>query len=179
MIVVRYIYEVLQKEQGSEPMNTEQMGEIYDKYKNDVYRMAFAYCKNSADAEDIMQETFIKLFTSNIIFEDESKRKSWLLKVTVNKCRDMFRSLRYKYSLTSIPLEEADLVYETPEESEVYHAVMALPTKYRLVIHLYYYEGYSIKEIGEVTGKNESAVQTQLLRARKKLKGALGKELQL
>ena len=91
----------------------------------------------------------------------------------------MFRSLRYKYSLTSIPLEEADLVYETPEESEVYHAVMALPTKYRLVIHLYYYEGYSIKEIGAVTGKNESAVQTQLFRARKKLKGALGKELQL
>jgi RNA polymerase sigma-70 factor (ECF subfamily) len=160
-------------------MNTELMAELYDKYKNAVYRMAFAYCKNKADAEDIMQETFIKLFTADIRFEDSEKEKSWLLKVTVNKCKDMFRSLRYKYSLTAIPLEEASLIYETPEESEVYHAVMSLPTKYRLVIHLYYYEDYSVKEIGTVTGKNESAVQTQLYRARKKLKDILGKELRL
>lgn len=141
--------------------------------------MAFAYCKNKADAEDIMQEAFIQLFTADINFEDASKEKSWLLKVTVNKCRDMFRSLRYKYSLNSIPLEEANLIYETPEESEVYHAVMSLPTKYRLVIHLYYYEEYSVKEISAITGKNESAVQTQLYRARKKLKDILGKELRL
>ncbi|SEH60981.1 RNA polymerase sigma-70 factor, ECF subfamily [Ruminococcus flavefaciens] len=160
-------------------MTTEQMAELYDKYKNAVYRMAFAYCKNKADAEDIMQETFIKLFTADIRFEDSDKEKSWLLKVTVNKCKDMFRSLRYKYSLTAIPLEEASLVYETPEESEVYHAVMSLPTKYRLVIHLYYYEDYSVKEISRITGNNESAVQTQLYRARKKLKKILGKELRL
>ena len=160
-------------------MTTEQMAELYDKYKNAVYRMAFAYCKNKADAEDIMQETFIKLFTADIRFEDSDKEKSWLLKVTVNKCKDMFRSLRYKYSLTAIPLEEASLVYETPEESEVYHAVMSLPTKYRLVIHLYYYEDYSVKEISRITGNNESAVQTQLYRARRKLKNILGKELRL
>lgn len=160
-------------------MTTEQMAELYDKYKNAVYRMAFAYCKNKADAEDIMQETFIKLFTADIRFEDSDKEKSWLLKVTVNKCKDMFRSLRYKYSLTAIPLEEASLVYETPEESEVYHAVMSLPTKYRLVIHLYYYEDYSVKEISRITGNNESAVQTQLYRARNKLKKILGKELRI
>ncbi|MCR4795258.1 MULTISPECIES: RNA polymerase sigma factor [Ruminococcus] len=160
-------------------MTTERMAELYDKYKNTVYRMAFAYCKNKADAEDIMQEAFIRLFTADVIFEDESKEKSWLLKVTVNKCMDMFRSLRYKYLLNSVPLEEANLTYETPEESEVYHAVMSLSTKYRLVIHLYYYEDYSIKEIGQITGKNESAVQTQLYRARKKLKDILGKELRL
>ncbi len=160
-------------------MTTEQMAELYDKYKNAVYRMAFAYCKNKADAEDIMQEAFIKLFTADIRFEDADKEKSWLLKVTVNKCRDMFRSLRYKYALTAIPLEEANLIYETPEESEVYHAVMSLPTKYRLVIHLYYYEDYSIKEISSITGKNESAVQTQLYRARRKLKNILGKELRI
>jgi len=160
-------------------MTTEQIAELYDKYKNAVYRMAFAYCKNKADAEDIMQETFIKLFTADIRFEDSDKEKSWLLKVTVNKCKDMFRSLRYKYSLTAIPLEEASLVYETPEESEVYHAVMSLPTKYRLVIHLYYYEDYSVKEISRITGNNESAVQTQLYRARKKLKKILGKELRI
>ena len=112
------------------------MADIYDRNKNAVFRMAFSYCKNKADAEDIMQDVFIKLFTGGAEFENEDKERSWILKVTVNKCRDMFRSLRYKYSLTSIPLDEACLTYETPEESEVYHAVMSLPTKYRIVIHL-------------------------------------------
>lgn len=160
-------------------MDSEKMTEIYDKYSNAVYRMAFAYCKNKADAEDIMQEVFISRFSADIVFEDETKEKSWLLKVTVNKCRDMFRSLRYKYSLTSIPLEEASLVCETQEESDVYHAVMSLPKKYRTVIHLFYYEEYSIKEISAITGDKETAIQTQLYRARKKLKDILGKELRL
>lgn len=160
-------------------MKPEQMAEIYDKYCNDVYRMAFAYCKNKADAEDIMQEVFIRRFSTDAVFEDEAKEKSWLLKVTVNKCKDMFRSLRYRYSMTSVPLEEADLVYETPEESEVYHAVMSLAPKYRTVIHLFYYEEYSIKEISSIVGISETAVQTQLFRGRKKLKDILGKELQL
>jgi RNA polymerase sigma-70 factor (ECF subfamily) len=160
-------------------MYPEKMTEIYDKYSNAVYRMAFAYCKNKADAEDIMQEVFISRFSSDIVFEDEAKEKSWLLKVTVNKCRDMFRSLRYKYSLTSIPLEEADIIYETQEESDVYHAVMSLPNKYRTVIHLFYYEEYTIKEISAITGDKETAIQTQLYRARKKLKDILGKELRL
>lgn len=160
-------------------MYPEKMTEIYDKYSNAVYRMAFAYCKNKADAEDIMQEVFIRRFSADIVFEDEAKEKSWLLKVTVNKCRDMFRSLRYKYSLTSITLEEADIIYETQEESDVYHAVMSLPNKYRTVIHLFYYEEYTIKEISAITGDKETAIQTQLYRARKKLKDILGKELRL
>lgn len=160
-------------------MDSEKMTEIYDKYSNAVYRMAFAYCKNKADAEDIMQEVFISRFYADIVFEDETKEKSWLLKVTVNKCRDLFRSLRYKYALTSIPLEEASLVCETQEESDVYHAVMSLPKKYRTVIHLFYYEEYSIKEISAITGDKETAIQTQLYRARKKLKDILGKELRL
>ena len=158
-------------------MEPDKMADIYDRNKNAVFRMAFSYCKNKADAEDIMQDVFIKLFTGGAEFESEDKERSWLLKVTVNKCRDMFRSLRYRYSLTSIPLDEACLTYETPEESEVYHAVMSLPAKYRIIIHLYYYEDYSVKEISSITGTKESAVQTQLYRARKKLKDILGKEL--
>ena len=160
-------------------MDAGRLAELYDKYHNTVYRMAFSYCRNKADAEDIMQEVFIRLFNTNADFDDEHKEKSWLLKFTVNKCRDIFRSLRYRYSLNSVPLEEAALTYETPEESEVYHAVMSLPVKYRVVIHLYYYEDYSVREIGAITGNNESAVQTQLYRARKKLKEILGKELGL
>lgn len=155
-------------------MTDSEMAAVYDKYKNTVYRMAFAWCRNTADAEDITHDVFIRRFTSNTIFSDDEHEKAWLLKVTANRCRDLFRSFRYKHT---VPLEEAALVYETPQENTVYHAVMELPPKYRLVIHLYYYEGYSIKEISGIVSKSESAVQTQLYRARKLLKKTLGEEL--
>lgn len=154
-----------------------QMALIYDKYSSAVYRAAFAYCKNSADAEDIVQETFIKRFRTDIDFPDDKAEKAWLMKVAANKCRDMFRSARYRYFYNSVPLDEAELVYETPEESAVYHAVMELPPKYRIVIHLYYYEGYTVTETAKIIGKSETAVQTQLYRARKLLKKTLGEEM--
>ena len=158
-------------------MNDTQMALIYDKYSSAVYRAAFAYCKNSADAEDIVQETFIKRFRTDIGFPDDKAEKAWLMKVAANKCRDMFRSARYRYFYNSVPLDEAELVYETPEESAVYHAVMELPPKYRIVIHLYYYEGYTVTETAKIIGKSETAVQTQLYRARKLLKKTLGEEM--
>lgn len=158
-------------------MNDVQMALIYDKYSSAVYRAAFAYCRNSADAEDITQETFIKRFQTDVSFPDDKAEKAWLMKVAANKCRDMFRSARYRYFYNSVPLDEAELVYETPEESAVYHAVMELPPKYRLVIHLYYYEGYSVAETAKIIGRSETAVQTQLYRARKLLKESLGKEI--
>ncbi|MBR3421558.1 MAG: sigma-70 family RNA polymerase sigma factor [Ruminococcus sp.] len=158
-------------------MNDVQMALIYDKYSSAVYRAAFAYCRNSADAEDITQETFIKRFQTDVSFPDDKAEKAWLMKVAANKCRDMFRSARYRYFYNSVPLDEANLVYETPEESAVYHAVMELPPKYRLVIHLYYYEGYSVAETAKIIGRSETAVQTQLYRARKLLKESLGKEM--
>ncbi len=153
------------------------MAEIYDKYKNTVYRTAFAYCRNTADAEDITQEVFIKHFQRNRDFSDEQAEKAWLIRVTANRCKDLFKSFRYRNC--TVPLDEVNLIYETPEESVVYHAVMELPAKYRLVIHLYYYEEYSVKEIGGIIGKSETAVQTQLYRARNLLRKALGKELKL
>lgn len=160
-------------------MSDSEMAEIYDKYSKSVYRLAFNCCKNTADAEDITQETFFKRFTTNIKFHDERSEKAWLMTIAVNKCRDMFRSLSYKYFYYSVPLEEANLTYETPEESDVYHAVMALSPKYRLVIHLYYYEGYSVAEIGKMIGKSETAIQTRLYRARKQLKKSIGEDLSL
>ncbi|MBQ8959754.1 MAG: sigma-70 family RNA polymerase sigma factor [Ruminococcus sp.] len=160
-------------------MNDSEMAEIYDKYSASVYRIAFMYCKNTADAEDITQETFIRRFTAQVEFPDERSERAWLLRVAANKCKDMFRSLRYRYLKSSVPIEEAGLIYETPQESQVYHAVMELPPKYRLVIHLFYYEGYSVAEIARMLKRSETAVQTQLYRARKMLKKALGEELEL
>lgn len=158
-------------------MTNTEMAQIYDRYSGAVYRTAFTMCKNTADAEDITQETFIKRFRTDISFDDSSSEKAWLIRVAVNKCRDMFRSVRYRYFYYTVSLDEVDLIYETKDESYVYHAVMELPPKYRIVIHLYYYEGYSVAEIGRIIGKSETAVQTQLYRARKKLKDTLGEEM--
>ena len=93
--------------------------------------------------------------------------------MTVNLAKDLLRSFRYRFS---VPLDDADMTFELEEESEVWHAVMNLPAKYRSVIHLYYYEGYSAAEVAQLTDSTETAVQTQLYRARKLLKQALGEE---
>ncbi|MBQ8921854.1 MAG: sigma-70 family RNA polymerase sigma factor [Oscillospiraceae bacterium] len=151
-----------------------QMERIYDKYHLSVFRLAFAYCKNRADAEDITSDVFLKRFEADPEFTDEQHETAWMMRVTVNRAKDLLRSFRYRFS---VPLEEASAVYESPEEHTVYHAVMELPAKYRAVIHLYYFEGYSVAEIGEMTGRSETAVQTQLYRARKMLKKKLGEEL--
>lgn len=160
-------------------MSNDEMELLYNKYKNSVYRLAFSYCKNTADAEDITQETFIKRFTADIKFSDDKSEKAWLMKVAANKCKDLFKSITYKYFYYSVSLEEANLTYESSEESAVYHAVMELPPKYRIVIHLYYYEDYSVAEIGKILGKSDTAIQTRLYRARNLLKKSLGEGMEL
>lgn len=157
-------------------MEQHEMERIYDKYHESVYRLAFAYCKNRSDAEDITSEVMLKRFASRKTFETESYETAWMMRVTINLAKDLLRSFRYRFT---VPLEDAVLIFESPEESEVYRAVMALPAKYRSVIHLYYYEDYSVAEIARVVGRSETAVQTQLYRARKLLRQTLGEELEL
>ncbi len=158
-------------------MTNNEMELLYDKHSGSVYRLALSYCKNTADAEDIVQEVFMKLFSADMTFKDERSEKAWIMTVTANKCRDMLRSLTYKCFHHSVALEDADLIYETPEESAVYHAVMELPPKYRIVIHLYYYEGYSTAETAKIIGISETAVQTRLYRGRNLLKKSLGEDV--
>lgn len=158
-------------------MTNNEMELLYDKYSGSVYRLAVSYFKNTADAEDIVQEVFMKLFSADMTFPDERSEKAWIMTVTANKCRDMLRSLAYKCFHHSVALEDADLIYETPEESAVYNAVMELPPKYRIVIHLYYYEGYSTAETAKIIGISETAVQTRLYRGRNLLKKSLGEDV--
>ena len=149
------------------------MERIYDKYHESVYRLAFAYCKNRADAEDITSDVFLKRFASNKAFDSDSYETAWMMRVTVNLAKDLLRSFRYRFS---VPLETANLIFESPEESEVYRAVMDLPAKYRSVIHLYYYEGYSTAEIAAMCGAPPSTIRNRMADARKMLKTALGGE---
>ena len=154
-------------------MDQQEMEQIYDKHHESVYRLAYAYTKNRADAEDLTSEVFLRRFTCGKTFDSESHETAWIMRVTINLAKDLLRSFRYRFT---VPLEDADIPFESPEESEVWQAVMSLPAKYRSVIHLYYYEQYSVTEISRMTGKTETAIQTQLYRARKLLKHALGEE---
>ena len=157
-------------------MDNAQMAAIYDRMKDTVYRAALAYCRNVQDAEDITHDVFLLRFRHEAPFPDDEAEKAWMLRVTVNQCKNLLKSFRRRFS---VPLEDASEVCVTEPEHQIWDAVNALPKNYRLVIHLYYYEGYSVREIGTITGKSETAVQTQLYRARKLLKDRLGEELTL
>ena len=120
----------------------------------------------------MVQEVFYKLYKSNKDFESEDHLRNWLIRVAINECKRVTLSSWFK---KKEPLEDyaKTLVWNDPEESEVFLAVMSLPKKYRTSIHLYYYENYSIKEIADLLGISSTAVSTQLLRGRKKLKEKL------
>lgn len=145
-----------------------------EKYKNTVFRAAYSYCRNISDAEDISQEVFLKFYTLDRVFQSENEEKAWLIRVTVNKCKDIFKSSWYK---TKTSLEECREVYSMNEsQSELIDVLMSIPEKYRIVIHLYYYEQYSVKEISEITSRKESTVQTHLQRGRKLIEKKLKEE---
>ena len=143
------------------------------RYQNMVYRIALHYFGNSQDAEDAVQEVFLRLYTAEKSFESPEHLRRWLIRVTVNVCRDVLRSpwRRRRVSLEELPEEP---VFDQPEQAALYREVMALPEKYRTVLNLFYYEELSVKEIGELLGLRTSAVTTRLHRARARLKEQLG-----
>ena len=152
------------------------MEEKYRQYSNTVFRTAYACVKHLAEAEDITSEVFMKYFTCNQRFDSQEHEKAWLIRVTVNRCRDLFRSSRFK---KYADMEEYEPFCEMDEEHEVMEAVMSLPKKYRTAVHLYYYEGYSTEEIAKITNSTATAVRKQLSRAREMLKNKLGEEQEL
>lgn len=142
-----------------------------DLFGNDILRLAYSYLKSREDAEDVVQETLIRMLQSKPVFEDEKKEKSWLLQVAANLCKDQLKSAGKRH-VVALPEGYDVAVASEPEpedNSEVLQAVMALPEKYRSVIHLYYYEEYSTREIAEIIGKKEATVRSLLKRGREKL----------
>lgn len=146
--------------------------EYFSRYRDNVFAVAFNYFKNSYEADDCVQETFVKLFKCKTDFESEEHIRNWIIRVAVNECKRVTLSswFRKKESLDNYAEK---LTFTDPEESALFYAVMSLPAKYRQVVHLYYYEDYSVKEIAQLLGRSETAVTTQLGRARKKLKSIL------
>ncbi|MBR6790202.1 MAG: sigma-70 family RNA polymerase sigma factor [Oscillospiraceae bacterium] len=152
---------------------------LLDRYGDMILRLAFSCMKNMPDAEDVLQDVFLKLLEKTPVFESDEHRKAWLIRVTVNICRSRLRSPWRRHK----ELEEADASVEENrwlEGNEVLEAVMALPEKYREVIHLFYYEDYSVGQIAALLGKKEATVRSLMFRARTilkdKLKGAVDLE---
>lgn len=152
--------------------NEKDFSAVFNQYKTLIFSIAYNYCKNVADANDILQETFLKYLKHDDCFESEEHKKAWLIRVTINNCKSLLISPWFQ---KTVPLDDK-LPFVDKEESDLFRAVMALPVKYRIVIHLHYYAGYSTKEIAAALSLGESTVRVRLLRARDKLKAMLGKE---
>jgi RNA polymerase sigma-70 factor (ECF subfamily) len=162
------------KRDRKEDMDRVDYVKAVEQYSNNLYKIAMSYCKNRYDAEDILQNVFMKLLQEKQSFHSDEHLKRWLIRVTVNSCKDYCASF-WKKKITGMDEYRNGEVQEfsTYEESELYEQVMKLPQKYRIVIHLYYYEEYSVREIAEILDLRETTVQTQLMRARKKLETRL------
>lgn len=151
-------------------MDDQEAQRLVDAYGDAVYRLAYARTGNRSDAEDITQETFLRLVRAAPTFREEAHRKAWLLRVAANCAADLHRS---PWRRRVVSMEEATQLptpAETSEPGGILEAVSALPEKYRAVIHLYYYEELSAAQIAQVLGIRTETVNTRLSRARAMLR---------
>lgn len=142
-------------------------------YADTVRRICFMHLKNDSDAEDVFQEVFLKYLLYEKPFESDAHEKAWLIRVTVNNCKDILKSFfrRKVYSIEDVDVEPYCM---QEQDKELLDAVLRLTPKYRDVIYLFYYEGYTAVEIARILNKSENTIYTWLGRARKELKVQIG-----
>lgn len=143
-----------------------------DLYADTVRRICFIHLKNNDDTEDVFQTVFLKYVLHSAPFDSPEHEKAWIIRVTVNACRDLLRNV---FRSRTVPLDQLIEKPSEPEDdhSDLLEAVVSLPAKYRDVVYLYYYEGYTAAEIGAMLRKKPASVYTLLTRARKILKEKL------
>lgn len=144
-----------------------------DEYSDIIRRLCMLHLKNYADTEDIFQTVFLKYALSSVEFESKEHEKAWLIRVTINACKDLLKSFFRKRTIS------IDQLIEQPaplpqEHRDVLEAVLSLPQKYKDVVYLYFYEGYTAPQISKILGKNVNTVYTLLTRSKKILKTKLG-----
>ena len=164
----------------TEQLRSEQfMKHALDTWAGSVYRLALAHTRNTADAQDIVQDVFLRLLRSTVLFEDEEHEKAWLLHVASNRCREYHRSAWKRHVE---PTDRADALADQPVDDDdldalfahpVWAALATMPEKLRIVVHLHDVEGYSTEAIAEILEISPSTVRTRLHRARKKLRTKL------
>lgn len=141
-------------------------------YSDMVYRIAFARTGTREDADEVYQDVFLRYVRKKPSFRDEEHRKAWFIRVTVNCCKSLWASAWRRHTE---PLRD-DHILETSEDIDLYKELLYLPSKYREVIHLFYYEDMSVEEISRALNRKNSTVRTQLTRARGMLRHILKEE---
>ena len=139
-------------------------------HSRSILKLAFAYMRNMQDAEDITQEVFLSYFRTAPVFDSDEHEKAWLLRATINRCKNQLKS-GWQQSRNPLPDTLADAPMR--EQSPLLNEVMALEDAYRVPIHLHYYEGYSLKEIGKIMGELPATIGTRLARGREQLRKAM------
>ena len=157
-------------------ISEEYVKSLIDKYGNSILHIAYTYLKNMQDAEDVMQDVFLKIIDKVPSFNDETHEKAWIIRTAINMCKNKMNLFWNKNRVSADSLEFMSYNEDFGDDTAVMDAVMSLPQKYRIIIYLYYYEDYQTKEIAKIVKKNESTVRSSLLRARAKLKELLKEE---
>lgn len=151
--------------------------QMFQKYSEMVYRFAFSLVKNREDAQDIHQEVFVRYICAKPALESEEHEKAWFLRVTVNLCKNLWKTAWKRKVVGGYEEREEGQIVELKEEDNLIDVVKKLPQKYRMVIHLFYYEELSIEEISRILQAKPSTVRTQLTRARQQLKELLKEDV--
>ena len=169
--MVAYIVNKWRKRQGM--AFKFEMEDAVTEYADMVYRLAIVHCNSNSDADDVFQEVFLKLLKYKHIIKSQEHLKAWLLTVTLNQCKSVYMSVWNKRKVSIDEILEPAIECESKDYIELYKAIRNIPIKYRDVIHLFYFEELSIKEISKILKRNEGTVKTQLNRGRQMLKECL------
>ena len=146
----------------------ERAEDVYFRYKEMVYRLALARCRKKSDAEDVLQNVFMRYIRSKPIFKTAEHQRAWLIKTAINCSNSWLRSAG-RFNESELNENIAADIGDGDTSSDVYAAVMRLPKNQRTAIHLYYYEGYKISEIAALTDTNDNTVKSWLRRAKERL----------
>lgn len=145
---------------------------LIPEFQDNLYGAAYSVLQNAADAQDAVQMTFIRYHLSDLQFEDREHIRSWLFRVVLNQAKDIRRSF-WRRNRTSLDQLENTFVFEDRKEQDLFEEVSRLPARYRVVLQLYYFEDYKVKEIAQILEISESNVKKRLSRARDRLKEVL------
>lgn len=155
-------------------MTEQRFSEKYGMFRNTVFSVIFNYLKNTDDTSDIMQEVFVRLYSTDTEFDSDEHMKAWLIRTAANLSKNFLRDNKRRQNEV---LTEDIPYFDKSDDSELLQLVLELPEKYRIPIHLHYYEGYQVNEIAQILQLPVSTVKVQLMRGREKLRGALDMEV--
>ena len=157
-------------------MEDKEARRLVESYSDMIFRISTNYLRKTSEAEDVCQTVFLKYITSAPVFDSPEHEKAWVIRTTINVCRDELKSAFFRRTTGFDELMDI----KAPEDPDrwIMEEIMKLPLNYRVSIYLYYYEGYSIKEIASILQKTELSVRTLLSRARKKLQLTIREDMQ-